>query len=88
MISTMKVNQEGKIEEYQCRLRGGNLNKSSGKLKKSSELEISGKNRYSTYKRFLKDLGFKKAGDNVNPTYENALRVKGGFQNHLDHTPR
>jgi hypothetical protein len=32
LIFTMKVNQEGQVEEYQCRLCGG-------KLKKSSKLE-------------------------------------------------
>ena len=32
---TMKVNQEGQVEEYQCQLLGGNLKKCSGKLKKS-----------------------------------------------------
>jgi len=80
-----KLNQEGQIEKYQSPWLGGNLKQSSGKLKKGSELGISGKNRYETCTRFLKDLGFKKAGEGgavfyVDSTYENALQVQGDFK--------
>ena len=80
-----KLNQEGQIEKNQSSRLGGNLKQSLGKLKKGSELEISGKNRYETCTRFLKDLGFKKAGEGgavfyVDSTYENALQVQGDFK--------
>ena len=83
--TTERLNQEGQIEKYQSPWLGGNLKQSSGELKKGSELEISGKNRYEACTRFLKDLGFKKAEDGgavlyVDSTYENGLQVKGDFK--------